>query len=212
MLHDASTMLTVVCLGDSITGAMPDVRYLDKYAKWSDLLQLALETHLGVGKAAVINRGHAGNSSTQALARVDGQVLPLRPDVVIVLIGGNNFGNQSDVHTATARLRDDLTAIVAKVKKAGSKILLLQYPTPRAERMEQIWTHLNAGNPVIAEVARRENVATLELAPAFDEAAKTHPLDELASAIDGVHLNPYGEIVIARAVFFELRRLGWLSP
>jgi hypothetical protein len=33
---------------------------------------------------------------------------------------------------------------------------------------------------------------------------------ELVSAIDGVHLNPGGEIVYARAIFAELVRLGWV--
>lgn len=205
-----SSELRLVCLGDSITGPRPEVRYLDHYLKWTDLLQFALETHLGSGNVEVINRGFAGNTSSQALARVDEQVVPLKPDIGIVLIGGNNFGNHADPQQAADLLRHDLTTIVAKLKKADSKILLLQYADPKADQMEQVWTHLNAGNPVIAEVACQENVPTLELAPAFREAAQTHPLAELASPIDGVHLNPYGEIVVARTIFFKLQDLGWI--
>jgi len=205
-----SSQLRIVCLGDSITGPRPDIRYLDHYAKFADLLQLVLETHLGAGNVEVINRGFAGNTSSQALARVDAEVVPLKPAIVTVLIGGNDYGGHGDPLVVGNQLRQNLIAIVGKVKKIGGKVLLLQYADPKADNMANVWTHLNAGNPVIAQVALEENVPTLELAPAFREAAKTHPLAELASPIDGVHLNPYGEVVVARAIFFKLLDLGWL--
>ena len=203
--------LRIVCLGDSITGGNPAQRYLDKYSKWSDLLQLTLETHLGLGQVEVINRGHAGQTSTESLARVESQVLPHQPHIVIVLLGANNFSPKNDSGSAPAILRDDLIAITSQLKAAGiTKILLLQYPEPKADEMSQVWVHANLGNPIIAEVAARETVPTLDLAPAFREAAQSHPLAELASPVDGIHLNPYGEIVLARAVFFKLRDLGWI--
>jgi lysophospholipase L1-like esterase len=208
-----SSELRVVCLGDSITGPIPGTHYLDHYAKYADLLQLILETHLGAGKAAVTNCGYAGNGSAQALARVDSEVLPVKPNIVTVLIGGNDFSAQSpDRKPINDRLRQNLTTIVEKCKSVGAKVLLLQYADPKAADMSKVWTHLNEGNPVIAEIAKAEGVPTLELAPAFREAAKTHPLAELASPIDGVHLNPFGEIVIARAIFFKFQELNWITP
>jgi lysophospholipase L1-like esterase len=210
--------LRVVCLGDSITGpgpvdsnpgTPPERPYLNQYAKYADLLQLVLETHLGAGNVEVFNRGWAGNTSSQALARVDSSVVPLHPQIVTVLIGGNDFGGGVN-DAAMKQLHTNLTAIVDKLKKAGARVLLMEYATPRADDMTNVWTHLNAGNPLIAQVAKEENVPTLELAPAFDAAAKTHPLAELASPHDGVHYNPYGEIVTARAIYFRLRELGWL--
>jgi lysophospholipase L1-like esterase len=205
-----ASLLTIVCLGDSITGSCPGTDYFEHYIKYPDLLQFVLETHLGVGQVKVVNRGFAGNTSTQALARVDTEVVSLKPDIVIVLIGGNDYGNHADPRRAATTLRQNLLTIVNKVKKAGAKVLLLQYAEPKADNMEQVWRHLNAGNPVIAQAAREENVPTLELAPAFREAAQTHPQADLSSAIDGVHLNPYGEVVVARAIFFKLQQLGWI--
>jgi lysophospholipase L1-like esterase len=207
-----SAELRVVCLGDSITGPMPGTHYIEHYPKYADMLQLVLETHLGTGNAVVTNCGWAGNGSAQALARVDTQVLPVKPSIVTVLIGGNDFSDSSpDRKPINDRLRQNLTAIVEKCKAAGAKVLLLQYADPKADDMSKVWKHLNEGNPVIAEVAKAEGVPTLELAPAFREAAKTHPLAELASPIDGVHLSPYGEIVIARAIFSKFQELGWVS-
>jgi len=221
-----ATPFRIVCLGDSITGPGPDLpgkpsefdasgspsqqrQYLNAYAKYADLLQLVLETHLGEGKVQVINRGWAGNTSTQALARVDPFVVPLKPQIVTVLIGGNDFGGGINPQVMQ-QLHANLTAIVDKCKAAGAKVLLLEYATPRADDMTHVWTHLNAGNPMIAQVAKEESVPTLELAPHFDEAAKTHALSDLAGSYDGVHFAPYGEIVAARAIYFKLRKLGWL--
>ena len=218
--------LRVVCLGDSITGPGPaepgkpsaveppdatpaQQEYLATYPKYSDMLQLVLETHLGTDQAIVFNRGWAGNTSTQALARVDSSVIPLKPQIVTVLIGGNDFGG-GITDAVKAQLHANLTAIVDKCKAAGAKVLLLEYATPRADDMTNVWVHLNAGNPTIAQVAKEEGVPTLELAPQFDAAAKTHPLRELAGVRDGVHFSPYGEIVTARAIFFKLKELGWL--
>jgi lysophospholipase L1-like esterase len=218
----------VVCLGDSITGPGPENAsapaaldpvsgkdpsqqraYLNQYAKYADLLGLVLETHLGEGKVQVINRGWAGIDSTRTLARMDAAVVALKPQVVTILIGGNDFGG-GITDAVKERLHTNLSAIVDKCKAAGAKVLLLEYATPRADDMTNVWTHLNAGNPTIAQVAKEKNVPTLELAPHFDEAAKTHPLSELASPHDGVHYNPYGEFVTARAIYFKLRELGWL--
>ena len=207
-LHAAQ--LRIVCLGDSITGPTPTTHYLNQYIKYADLLQFALQTHLGVGNVEVTNRGYAGNTSAQALARVDSEVTPLNPQIVTVLIGGNDFGG-GITPEAKDGLRKNLTEIAEKLKKGGSKILLLEYADPKSDDMSKVWTHLNAGNPIIAEVAKKESVPTLALAPAFNEAAKTHPLAELASPIDGVHLNPYGEVVVARAIFFKLQQLGWIK-
>jgi lysophospholipase L1-like esterase len=227
MISSLAAPFRVVCLGDSITGPGPDAagkpaeydasgmtpsqqrEYLNAYAKYADYLNLVLETHYGEGKAQAINRGWAGIDSTNTLARMDTAVLPLKPDVITIMIGGNDFGG-GVTDAVKAQLHKNLTAIVDKCKAAGVKVLLIEYATPRAADMSHVWTHLNAGNPTIAQVAKEENVPTLELAPLFDAAAKTHHLDELASPYDGVHYNPYGEIVTARAIFFKLKELGWL--
>jgi len=211
MLPASADPLKVVCLGDSITGPRPNVRYLDKYIKWPDLLEVALEAQLGAGQAQVVNRGHAGDNAAGALARLEEQVIALKPDLVVILIGGNNFAAKESESAKSNQLHNDLSAIVAKLQTAGGRILLLQYPEPKADNMEKVWTHLDDGNPVIAAVAQERKVPTLALAPAFAAAAQSHPQAELTSIVDGVHLNPYGEVVLAKAVFFKLKELGWLS-
>jgi len=211
-------VLRVVCLGDSLTGDRPGKLYLHQYLKWSDLLALALESRLGTGKAEVFNAGWGGDATYTkgdkpgGLKRVDTDVLPFQPDIAVVLIGGNNYSDKTkSPEEITARYREDLNGIVSKIKGAGIKVLLLQYPEPKAEDMSKVWTHLDDGNPIVAEIAKAQQVPTLELAPAFAEAAKTRPLPTLLNGTDGVHLQPYGEVVLARTVFLKLAELGWVT-
>ncbi|MCC5788921.1 MAG: SGNH/GDSL hydrolase family protein [Opitutales bacterium] len=210
--------LRVVAFGDSITGDRPGIDYRHHYIKWSDVLQAMLEGQLGEGQAEVLNMGFAGDRTFAAgdrpgaLNRVDSNILTQQPDIAVILIGGNNMGTRNrDREELLEQTRDDLTKIVRQVKAAGINVLLLQYTEPKAEDMSQVWTHLNEVNPIIAEVAEAEGVPTLELAPHFASAEEHVPLNALLNATDGVHLQPYGELVVARAVASKLNDLGWVG-
>jgi len=205
-------MRTIICLGDSLTGPVPGQRYLDKYIKWADLLQVGLDAVFGGGHVAVLNQGKAGDPSSRVLAALDERLLRHKPDVAVVLIGANNYGHNAPRDEAGVLFKADLLAIVQRAQAAGIHVLLLQYPKPRAAVMDKVWIHGDYGNAVVADVAATTGAALLALAPFFDEAAKTQPLAELASAVDGVHLNPGGEIVLARAVLEKLRTLDWPRP
>lgn len=219
--HHAATagdVLRVVCFGDSITGDRPGKPYLHQYLKWTDILGAMLEVELGAGKAETLNMGYAGDRTFQAgdrpgaVNRVESDILAHEPDIAVIMIGGNNMRFAGlDQEELLARTQADLTDIVTSVRDAGIRVLLLQYPEPRAEDMARVWTHLDDVNPVIAAVAEAEGVETLELAPAFAAAAETVPLEALLNPIDGVHLQPYGEIIVARTVALKLKELGWLN-
>ena len=205
--------LKIVCLGDSLTGPSPGTEYLDKYIKWADLLQLGLESALPGRPVRVINQGKAGDTSAGVREHLDERLLRWKPQIAVILISANNFSPEnakgaSDAEVR-ARLKEDLKEIVGRAKQAGIRVLLLQYPDPRAENMEKVWVHGNKGNPVIAEVAREEGLPVLDLKPEFDAAAQKQSLASLASPVDGIHLNPGGELVLTRAVIAKLRDLGW---
>ena len=201
--------MKIVCLGDSLTGPAPGARYLDKYIKWSDLLQIGLDAVFGERRIEVVNQGKAGETSAGVCAALEERLLRHTPDVVIVLIGANNFGHNAPRLEASVKLKADVHEIVKRAQQAGIRVLLLQYPVPRAEMMDKVWTHGDAGNPVVAEVAVETETPMVDLRPAFDEAAKTCSLASLASPVDGIHLNPGGEVVLARTVLAKLRALGW---
>ena len=216
--------MKIVCLGDSITG-QPD---LARYIKWSFILEAMCDAAKGPGLVQVVNRGIGGDTSAGALKRLQGDVLDEKPDVVIILLGGNDAGQKRP----PAEVKANLETIVRKVKGAGAKVLLLQYAVlPNPAQPKTTWVHLDDNNALIAEIAGAEHVPLLNMATAMGDALKnqrvtelkgrdkdgvatweTKPLTQahLVSATDGVHLSPGGELVFARAIFDKLSQLGWL--
>lgn len=214
---------TIVCLGDSITGPRPGMAYLHQYSKWSDLLQLAIENRSGTGTVKVLNRGWAGDTSSAgpgadppgALSRLQRDVLDEKPQICVMMIGGNNFAvlktRPEQRATVEAGWRADLESLVGRMQAAGIKVLLLQYHEPHAADPATAWATLDDGNAITAAFAAERNVPTLPLEPFFAAArAAGATAESLTNAVDGVHLNPLGEVVIARAVAGRLRALGWL--
>lgn len=198
--------LRVICFGDSITGDRPRQPYLHQYVKFSDMLQLMVEARVGAGNVTVLNRGWGGDGTTGALKRLKEDVLDEKPGITIILIGGNDRAGRHDV------TRTNLTSIVAQTKAAGSKVLLLQYHVvPNPEKPEKTWHHLAKNNDLIAAVAAEQQVPVLDMNAPMQAALKTQPQPELANAVDGVHLNPGGELVFARTIFAKLVELGWIK-
>lgn len=208
----------VVCFGDSITGPLPHLDYQPEYLKWSDLLELMLETRRGRGQVQVLNRGFSGDKTFAepglehptpgALSRLKREVVEEEPDVAIVLIGGNDRPVTPDERERT---RGNLCAMFGRLKRAQIPTLALTYaclPNPQAPRTA--WRELLLVNPLIESVTQALDIPVLALQPAFDDAACTRSAPDLVSEVDGVHLKPLGEIVIARAVFWELARLHWI--
>ncbi|MFT5131453.1 MAG: lysophospholipase L1-like esterase [Rhodothermales bacterium] len=213
----------VICLGDSITGQPNLARYL----KWSSVLECMYDGAKGEGAVRVLNRGIGGDTTEGALKRLQRDVLDENPNVVVIMLGGNDAGQKRQ----QADVKADLSRIVQKCTAVGAKVLLLQYAMiPNPAQPGKAWTHLDDNNDLIAEVAKSEGVGLLDIAAAMNTALKNQRVTELTgrqngiakwetkrlsqeylvSPIDGVHLSPAGELVFARAIFKKLAVLGWL--
>lgn len=69
----------------------------------------------------IVNLGRRGDTTADALKRLD-SVLGERPDVTIVLLGGNDYLKG----ISAAETAKNLALIDMRLKKAGSKVLLLK--------------------------------------------------------------------------------------
>jgi cephalosporin-C deacetylase-like acetyl esterase/lysophospholipase L1-like esterase len=195
--------LRVLFLGDSITGWSDLAHYL----KFSHIVERMIAAR-GV-PVTVVNKGIGGDTTDGVLKRLETDALALKPDICVLLIGGNDAASKApDVPMRFARNYD---AILTKLQGAGVKVLALQYHMlPDPQHPEKAWAHLDDHNPLIAKIADEHNAPVLDMAAPMREAAKTQKLEELVSLNDGVHLNPGGELVFADAIFAKLVNLGWL--
>ena len=110
---------TIVCFGDSLTfgtGAGPDESYPSRLASL-------------LGRE-VINAGVPGNTTANALKRLDRDVLALNPRVVLITLGGNDL--MRDLPRADAF--ENLEAIVRKIHRQGALVVVGGIDVPLFDR------------------------------------------------------------------------------
>jgi len=100
---------TIICIGDSLTtcgGA--DGRYTDYLAKW-------LPRH------KIINKGVDGDTLAGGRARFQKDVIDLKPDIVVIELGANDFWRRERPVT---ELRADLEDMVIRAKAIGAEVVI----------------------------------------------------------------------------------------
>ena len=176
----------IVALGDSLTaglGVTADEAY-------PALLQARLERD-GL-HYRVVNAGVSGDTTAGALRRVD-WVLRARPAVVVVALGAND-GLRGLPVTA---MRDNLAAIVTRLRAGGARVLLAGMRLP--PNYGAAYTREFA--EAFPSVARR---ASVPLLPFLLEGVAGVPALNQA---DGIHPNAAGQRVVADNVWRALQPL-----
>ena len=140
----------------------------------------------------VVNAGVSGDTSAGGLRRLD-WLLKSRPEIVIVALGSNDGLRGLPV----AALRDNLTAIVTRLRAAGVRVLLVGMRVP---------SNYGAGYAddfaeAFSAVARRTSVAFMPFL--LDGVAGDPTLNQP----DGIHPNAAGQRVVADRVWTALRPL-----
>ena len=115
----------LVCLGDSLTagyGAATPGRE-DKTKSYPAYLQNKV-------RIPVINAGVSADTTSQGLARVDIEVIPYDPQIVIILLGANDFGRGIPI----TAVRDNLQKIITKINNGKRMIYLAKFYTEEIAR------------------------------------------------------------------------------
>ena len=100
----------IVAFGDSLTEGIGATSEDRGYVP-------ILEKRLGV---TIINKGVRGDTTARALARID-DVLALKPNTVVVFLGGNDIIQRVPRETTF----ENLTTIIARLQQEGSVVLLV---------------------------------------------------------------------------------------
>jgi lysophospholipase L1-like esterase len=151
------------------------------------------------------NRGVSGNTVPDLEQRWAADTLELRPDVLSILIGVNDFwhklgggytGTVQDYEDQYTRLLEHTRLVLPLVR-----LVVLEPFVLRCGAVDDRWfPEFDARRAVAARVAAHARATFVPLQAVFDERARTVPPAYWAA--DGVHPTPAGHAVIAQ---------GWRS-
>ncbi len=148
------------------------------------------------------NRGVSGNKVPDLEARWDADALALKPAVLSLLIGVNDYW-----HTKThgykgtvADFASQLGALLSRTKTAlpSVRLIVLEPFVQTIGAVNESWfPEFTERQAVVAKVARAANATFVPLQKAFDDAARRSSAAHWAA--DGVHPTPAGHALIAES-------------
>ena len=185
---------TIAFLGDSITAAGRDPGGYCQFV-------LAALKDQGIHTTAVF-AGIGGHKSSQMLARLEKDVLNHQPDWMTLSCGVNDVwhgknGVELEPYTK------NITEIVDRAQAAGVKVLLLTSTMIKEDQANELNQKLVAYNDFIRQLAKNKGCLLADVNADMQLALKTPPPnrpDGKKLTSDGVHMNPYGNIMMGRGV------------
>ena len=176
----------VLVLGDSISAG----HGLSREQSW--VAQLA-----PISGWQLINGGVSGDTSQQGRARLPALLEEHRPAAVIIELGGNDMLRR----LSTAETVGTLDAMIADVRVAGARPILMAIPAPSVAGAA--FGSLSDAD-FYAEIAKRQKVPLIE-------GAVAEVLSKSAWKLDQLHPNAEGHRELAAKVAEKLRRIGLLA-
>jgi len=183
---------SIAFLGDSITqfGADQDGGYVR-------LVEGALADQ-GI-KVTVIPAGWSGNTSRDMLGRLDNHVLSKKPTWMTLSAGVNDV-----MHSAVEleEYKRNITAILDRAQQAGVKVMILTATQIGLPVTSPGNVKLAGYNAFLHETAKARNlpIADLNAAMVAEQAVYEKAKAERSLTGDGVHMNIYGNMVMAKGV------------
>ncbi len=182
--------LIVVALGSSSTRGWMATDIAHSYPA---LLQRGLNDSLPKAHFALINRGIGGQDAPEEVARLDQDVLAIRPQLVIWQVGANGAVHDE----APTVFRHLLEEGIAKLKAAGTDVMLMD--NQRSPRIMAAPEHTVMEN-TLRDIAAETNVNLFSRSALMDHwAAAGAPYDDFV-AVDGFHMNNRGYACLALAM------------
>ena len=199
--------MKIVFFGDSITDCgrdRNDVASLGNgYVKIlaDKLLPIYPDTDI-----ELINKGISGNEVGDLLARAEEDVIALKPDAVVIMIGINNvihkFKNGKELDLKV--FESELCTLLTKLKNAGIVVIFLEpflLPAPDKMRMRPLFDKELAIIHRVCAEACDEFVAYDEM---FNGLCESHLYTEYSE--DGVHPTFKGSNLIANTSIKAIRK------
>lgn len=154
----------------------------------------------------LINKGVSGNEVCDLLARAQRDVIDLKPDAVVMMIGINNTIHQFKYGKELnyKQFERDLIALIDMLKEAGIVVIFLEpflLPAPDKKRMRPIFDKELAIIHRVCVEKCDEFVAYDEM---FNGLCESHPYTDYSE--DGVHPTFRGSNLIANTSIKAIRK------
>ena len=142
------------------------------------------------------NRGVSGNRVSDLYARMQTDILDLKPDIMSVLVGVNDWGGDDEEYFVTySKLIEEVRISLPQIK-----IMILEPFVLKSDVYEKCWEQMQDAvhrKGIIAkEIAISNRLPFVSLQDKFDEAVKLAPNDYWL--FDGVHPSAAGHELIKR--------------
>ena len=172
--------LTIVCLGDSVTGVY---YHTGGRRAYPEMLEVALRKLHPDTPINVINAGISGHTADMGLERLERDVLVHRPDLVTVSFGLNDVaGRTPEVY------RSNLEKIVARCREQNSRVVLC---TPNAviETGGRPRKRIEEYCQILREVAKQTGAAVCDQYQAGEAFRTQNPWAWRLTLSDEIHPN-----------------------
>ena len=152
----------------------------------------------------IIPAGVGGNTSRDMLARVDNDVIAKKPDWMTLSCGVNDVWHGAN-GVPLDEYEKNITEIVAKAQAAGIKVVILTSTMITEDPAAFTNKKLTAYNDFLRSLAQEKGLPVADLnvamqAAVAQEKTKWPDVKGPLLTVDGVHMNPLGDQMMASAM------------
>jgi len=202
VLAEESAIIRIVTLGDSITrGVRSGVEADETFAAL-----LAAQLTAQEVRADVTNVGIGGERTDQALARLEKDVLSLKPRLVVIMYGTNDSyvdKGRTQPRLTVDEYRANLTALVKRVRAAAGEPILMTPPRWGDKAADGAGENPNRQlEPYVEACRAAASAARVPLVDNYAQWSREHAsgLNISQWMTDECHPNPQGHEVIAKSL------------
>ena len=169
------------------------------------LLQAALDAAYPEVYLHICNSGWSGNISTHLLERWDRDVLSVKPDWVITMIGANDVWRQMDTPTIPEQAVDineycrNLNEMIDKTEAAGAKMIFLTPFFMESNKNDAMRIAMDEYGAAMKRICESRGILCVDMQAPFDEYLRYRHSSYLGW--DRVHPSQVACLLIIRELF-----------
>lgn len=185
-----------LCYGNSIThgyrvGSFGQVKY-----PYPEVLETMLQEKYANPNIFVINEGHNGWRSDQALHNLESMVLSQTPDIVSIMFGINDAYSNFSLEF----YKMNMQGMIDRLLKANISVLLLS-PTPIHTPFDSM---VSDYGEVLSQIAQEEQIAWINVNQALRRRLEYEEMTLASILPDDIHLADERYRWIAECIFHEI--------